>query len=296
MTGDDAGALGLLWGPFAEFGFMRRALVGCIALALSGPALGVFLVLRRMSLTADVIAHGMLPGVAIGFLVGGLSVTAMSFGGLVAGLIVVVGAGALSRATGGREDSTLAGLYLVALALGVAIVSTAGGAVDLTRLLFGSVLGVDDPALLLMAGTAAVTLVWLALAWRPLVLECFDPGHAAATGARGGLWHLSFLGLLTLNVIAAAQAMGTLMAVGLMMLPAAAARFWARSVGGMVYAAVGFAVAAAGAGLLLSFHADLPSGSAIVLCAGGIWAVSMLLGPVDGLLPRLWERRRHLTG
>jgi len=296
VIGDHAGFLGLVWGPFAEFGFMRRALVGCIALALAGAPLGVFLVLRRMSLTADVIAHGMLPGVAIGFLVGGLSVTAMSLGGLAAGLIVVVGAGALSRATGGREDSTLAGLYLVALAAGVAIVSTAGGAVDLARLLFGSVLGVDDAALLLMGGTAVVTLLWLAFAWRPLVLECFDPGHAAASGAHGGLWHLSFLGLLTLNVIAAAQAMGTLMAVGLMMLPAASARFWARSVGGMVYAAVGLALASAVAGLLLSFHLDLPSGSAIVLCAGGGWMASILFGTVDGLLPRWLLRRRHLTG
>lgn len=286
----------LLVGPFAEFGFLRRALVGCIALALSAPPLGVFLVLRRMSLTADVLAHGMLPGVAVGFLVAGLSVTAMSLGGLLAGLAVVVGAGALSRATGGREDSALAGLYLISLALGVAIVSTAGGAVDLSRLLFGSVLGVDDAALWLMAGTAAVTLAWLSFAWRPLVLECFDPGHGAAVRARGGPWHLSFLGLVTLNVIAAAQAMGTLMSVGLMMLPAAAARFLARSIGGMVYAAVGIALASGFGGLVLSFHADLPSGASIVLCAGGAWVLAALFGPVDGIITRRIARSRHLAG
>ncbi|MDT8264334.1 metal ABC transporter permease, partial [Roseomonas sp. DSM 102946] len=120
----------LLFSPFIEFGFLRRALIGCLALSLAAPPLGVFLMLRRMSLSADVLAHGILPGVAAGFWVAGLSVTAMSLGGLVAGLGVALGAGALSRATGGREDATLAALYLLALALGVAMVSVRGGAMD----------------------------------------------------------------------------------------------------------------------------------------------------------------------
>ncbi|WP_082012845.1 metal ABC transporter permease [Belnapia sp. F-4-1] len=281
--------------PFIEYGFLRRALVGCLALSVAAPPLGLFLMLRRMSLTADVLAHGILPGVAAGFLVAGLSLPAMAFGGLVAGLLVAVGAGALSRATGGREDASLAALYLVALAAGVAMVSMRGGAVELTTLLFGSVLGVDDGALLLMAGAATVTLAALALAWRPLVLECFDPGFAQAVGARGALWHLGFLGLVVLNLLAAFQALGTLMAVGLMMLPAIAARHWSRRLGGMAYASVGIAMAASLAGLLLSFHADVPAGPAVVLCAGLAWAVSVLAGPVDGLAARLL-RRRHLSG
>lgn len=285
----------LLWAPFAEFGFLRRALVGCLALSLAAPPLGVFLVLRRMSLTADVLAHGILPGIAAGFLVAGLSVTAMSVGGLLAGLVVAVGAGAISRATGGREDAALAALYLLALALGVTLISTRAGSVELSHLLFGSVLGVDDPALYMMAGIASLTLVALSFAWRPLVLECFDPGFAAAARARGGLWHLLFLVLVVLNVLAAFQALGTLMAVGLMMLPAVAARHWGRSVGGMAYAAVGIALASSLSGLLLSYHLDLPTGPAIVLVAGGAWVVSALAGPVDGILPRLL-RRPHLTG
>lgn len=286
----------LLIAPFAEFGFLRRALVGCLALSVSAPVLGVFLVLRRMSLTADVLAHGALPGVAIGFLLAGLSVPALWFGGLVAGLVVAVGAGALSRATGGREDATLAALYLLALGAGVALISMGGGgAADLSHILFGSVLGVDDAALLLMTGVATLTLVVLAFAWRPLVLECFDPSFAAAAGARGGAWHLAFQALVVLNVLSAFQALGTLMAVGLMMLPAIAARHWAAEVAGMAYAAVGIALAASLAGILLSYHADVPTGPAIVLVAGAAWAVSVLAGPVDGLLPRLL-RRRHLAG
>jgi len=273
---------GFLWGPFLEFGFLRRALVGCLALSVAAPVLGVFLVLRRMSLTADVLAHGILPGIATAFLLAGLSVPALAAGGLLAGLAVALGAGALSRATGGREDASLAALYLVALALGVALVSWRGSAVELTQLLFGSVLGVDDAALLLMAGTATLTLAGLALAWRPLVLECFDSGFAQAVGARGAWWHMGFLALVVLNLLAAFQALGTLMSVGLMMLPAIAARHWARSVGGMAYAACGIAAAASVAGLLLSFHADLPAGPAVVLAAGLAWAASVVAGPVDG--------------
>lgn len=284
-----------LFGPFIEFGFMRRALVGCLALAVAAPPLGVFLMLRRTSLTAEVLAHGVTPGIALGFLAAGLSVPAMSLGGLVSGLVVAVGAGLLSRATGGREDAALTALYLIALALGVALVSLRGDSADLTHLLFGQVLGVDDPSLLLMAGVATLTLPALALGWRPLALDVFDPGFAAAEGLRGGLWHTLFLALVVLNVLAAFQAMGTLMAVGLMMLPAVASRHWARDLSGLAYAAVGLAVLSAVAGLLASYHLDLPSGPAIVLTAGVLWAVSVLAGPVDGLLVR-WVGRAHLAG
>lgn len=281
--------------PFAEFGFLRRALVGCLALSLSAPPLGVFLMLRRMSLTGDVLAHGILPGVALGFVIAGLWVPALAIGGLVAGLIVALGSGAIARATGGREDAALAGLYLTALAAGVTLISWRGSAVELTQLLFGSVLGVDDTALLLMGGAATLTLLFLAFAWRPLILECFDPSFAQAVGLRGSVWHLGLLALVVINLVAAFQAVGSLMAVGLMMLPAIAARHWAREVGGLVSAAVALALAATLAGLLASYHADLPSGPSIVLVAAALWVVSLVAGPVDGLLAR-HRKRPHLEG
>ena len=100
---------------------------------------------------------------------------------------------------------------------------------------------------------------------------------------------------MVLNLIAAFQALGTLMAVGLMMLPAIAARHWARSIGGMVYAAVGIAMAASVLGLWLSVRLDAPTGPAVVLVAGLAWALSVFCGPVDGLIARWW-RRPHLAG
>lgn len=281
--------------PFAEFGFLRRALVGCLALSLSAPPLGVFLMLRRMSLTGDVLAHGILPGIALGFVLAGLWVPALALGGLVAGLIVAIASGAIARATGGREDAALAAVYLTALAAGVTLISWRGSAVELTQLLFGSVLGVDDTALLLMGGAATLTLLFLAFAWRPLILECFDPSFAQAVGLRGSVWHLGLLALVVINLVAAFQAVGSLMAVGLMMLPAIAARHWAREIGGLVSAAVALALLATLIGLLGSYHADLPSGPAIVLAAAALWVISLISGPVDGLLAR-YRKRPHLEG
>src|SRR6476620_6303145 len=161
--------------PFADFEFMRRALVGIIAIAVGGGPVGVFLMLRRMSLTGDAMAHAILPGAAMGYVVAGLSLPAMSLGGLVAGMIVAVLAGLVARFTDLREDASLAAFYLLSLALGVTIVSLRGSNVDLLHVLFGTVLALDDPALYLLAAIATVTLSTLALIFRPLVLECVDP-------------------------------------------------------------------------------------------------------------------------
>lgn len=266
-----------LLGPFA-FAFMRRALAGCLALSLAAPPLGVFLVIRRMSLTADVLQHGILPGIALGALLGGMSLIAMGAGGLAAGLLVAVMAATLARRTGGGEDSLFAAVYLVALALGVAIAARLPG-LDLTHLLFGSVLGVDRPALLLMTGAAALSLLGLAVIWRPLILESLDPEFLAAHGGGGAAWHAAFMALVVLCVVAGFTALGSLMSVGLMLLPAVAARQLAATLSGQVRAAIVIALAASCLGLLLSFHAELPAGPAILLVAGAIWAATLLRKP-----------------
>ena len=264
----------LLIEPFT-LGFMRRALIGCLALSVAAPPLGLFLVLRRMSLMSDVMQHGVLPGIALGAAFAGLSVWAMGLGGVAAGLAVALLAGWLARGKGAREDSQLAGVYLIALALGVALISAQRG-IDLTHVLFGSVLAVDDPALIAMAGVVTVTLPVLALIWRPLIMDSLDPGFLASTGGKGGLWYSAFLGLVVLCVVAGFVALGTLMSVGLMMLPAIASRHWSASLQGQVRASVVLAVIASIMGLLLSYHTDIPAGPAIVLTAGGLWMLSLL--------------------
>jgi zinc/manganese transport system permease protein len=279
--------------PFVEFSFMRRALVGCLALSLGAPPIGVFLMLRRMSLMGDALSHAVLPGAAIGYLLFGLSLPAMSFGGFIAGLAVALAAGLVARTTLLREDASLAGFYLVSLALGVLIVSIRGSNIDLLHVLFGTVLALDDSALILVAAIATISLTVLAVIYRPLVLECFDPQFLRSASGWSSPTHLIFLVLVVLNLVAGFQALGTLMAVGIMLLPAVTARFWAEDMSGLILVAIGSAFAASCAGLLLSYYANVPTGPAIILLSGAFYLVSMLLGPRGGLVWSLVPRR-HL--
>ena len=279
--------------PFADFAFMRRALVGTLALALGAGPVGVFLMLRRMSLVGDAMAHAILPGAALGYLVGGLSLGWMTAGGLVAGFAVALGAGAVARLTMLREDASLAAFYLVSLALGVTLVSLKGSNVDLLHVLFGTVLALDDAALVLLAAITTITLVALALIYRPLVLECVDPGFLRSVSGAGGATHLAFLALVVLNLVGGFHALGTLLAVGLMMLPAIAARFWTQDITLLIVLATLIGIGSGIAGLLISFHAGLASGPTMILAAGAAYAVSLAVGPEGGLLLRLLPRR-HL--
>ncbi|PKQ03493.1 MAG: zinc ABC transporter permease [Alphaproteobacteria bacterium HGW-Alphaproteobacteria-12] len=276
--------------PFVEYGFMRRSLIACMALALGSGPIGTFLVLRRMSLMGDALSHAILPGAAIGFLAAGLSIWAMSAGGLVAGLTVAVLAGLISRVTALREDASLAGFYLISLALGVLIISTHGSNVDLLHVLFGTILSVTDNALLLIAAIASLTLIVLALIYRPLVIECFDPLFLRATTGGGARYHFIFLVLVVVNLVAGFQALGTLMALGLMMLPAAAARFWAGAVWSLALLSTVVAFFSGLAGLLISYNFNLPSGPSIILSAGLVYLGSILLGTRDSLRTRYFPR------
>ena len=282
-----------LVGPFAEFDFMRRALIGVLALGVGAGPVGVLMMLRRMSLAGDAMAHAILPGAAVGFLAAGLNLFAMTIGGLVAGFAVALGAGAVARATEMKEDAALAAFYLVSLALGVLLVSLRGSNVDLLHVLFGTVLALDDATLLLIVAISSFTLIVLAALWRPMVLESVDPGFLRSVSRAGAPSHLAFLALVVLNLVGGFHALGTLLAVGLMMLPAATARFWARDLSAMVAISVLVACASGVIGLLVSYHTGVPSGPAIILVAGGAYALSVLIGPVGGLLLRL-APRRHL--
>lgn len=283
----------LLIAPFTEFEFMRRALAGVFALALGAGPVGVFLMLRRMSLTGDAMAHAILPGAAVGFLFAGLNLYAMTAGGLAAGLLVAVGAGVVARATGMKEDASLAAFYLISLALGVLIVSLRGSNVDLLHVLFGTVLGIDDATLILIAGIATLTLLTLAVIWRPLVMECVDPTFLASVSRAGGPSHIAFLALVVLNLVGGFHALGTLLAVGLMMLPAATARFFVRDLNALVALSTAIAFAAGAVGLVVSYHLGTPSGPSIILVAGLAYGGAVLLGPIGGLASRI-APRRHL--
>jgi zinc/manganese transport system permease protein len=285
----------LLIAPFADYSFMRRALVGCIVLSAGSAPVGVFLVLRRMSLTGDAMAHAILPGAALGFLIAGLELIPMTIGGIAAGLIVVLLTGLVARSTALREDASLASFYLISLALGVLLVSMRGSSIDLMHVLFGTVLALDNAALIFIAAASCVTLLTLAVILRPLALECADAGFLKGLSPAGGIAHIAFLCLMVINLVAGFQALGTLLSVGIMMLPAICARFWSQSLAGLALAAFLVAALSSLIGLLASYHLSLPSGPAIILTAGGFYVLSVIFGPTEGIAMRFIPRRHRVA-
>jgi len=281
--------------PFAQFGFMQRALAGAVILSISAGPIGVFLMFRRMSLAGDAMAHAILPGAAAGFLVSGLAILPMTIGGFAAGLIVALLAGLVSRLTLQREDTSLAAFYLISLALGVLLVSLRGSNVDLMHVLFGTVLALNNDALLLIGTVSSISLVGLALIWRPLFAECLDPTFLRSVSRAGQPVHLIFLALVVLNLVGGFQALGTLMSVGLMMLPAAAARFWVRSIEAVAGLAVLIGVASSYLGLLLSYHLEVASGPSIILVAGAAYIASLILGRRGVLFSRTQPTRHRIA-
>jgi zinc/manganese transport system permease protein len=274
---------------------MRRSLAAILALALSAGPIGVFLMLRRMSLIGDAMSHAILPGVAIGFLAAGLNVYGMTLGGLVAGLVIALAAGAISRATALQEDASLAVFLLLSLALGVVIVTLEGMDIEqLMTFLFGETSArMSGDKLLVIAVSSTISLLALALIYRPLVLGSVDPGFLRAVSRTDSVAHLIFLALLVLNLVSGFHALGTLLGVGIIIIPAGIARFWTRDLSKMIALAVISALISGYAGLLFAFHAGIPSGPAVTLAAGLLYIGSVVFGPVGGLIWRAFPGR-HL--
>ena len=263
----------LIVAPFESLDFMRAALVACLALALCNGAVGTLLVLRRMSLDGDVLGHAVMPGAALGFLYAGPSPTWLSLGGLASGLAVAALSGLLTGQPA-RRDAGLLVFYLIALALGVVLVAWRGSNVDVMRVLFGTVLAIDQRALLQIATASSAIVLAVAALYRPLAVGAFDPAFLRAVGVRAP-YGAVFAALVVLALVASFQAFGTLLAVGPMLLPAAAARCWGLRVAATMALASGFGFAASVTGLLLSYHGNLPTGPAIVLAAGLLFAISL---------------------
>ena len=276
----------LLIEPFVDYAFMRRALFGAIFLSLIVAPLGIFLILRGLSLVGDAMTHAILPGVALGFFWAGNSILAMLLGGLTTGLMVALMAGVISRHTSLREDASFAAFYLISLSLGVLLISIRGTSVDLVHVLFGSILAISDESLLTTMIISSVSIIVLALIYRPLVLDCFDPVFLRVELGRRSRVFQVYIVLLVGNLVAGFQILGTLMVVGVVILPAIVARFFGRTLGvQLVIAPVGWVVCQY-AGLGISFAYDLPASTIIILLNGILAVLAMLFGPYGSELKR----------
>lgn len=274
--------------PFT-FEFMQRGLASALLLGLSGGLLGVILVLRRLSLLGDALSHSLLPGVALAFFWFGPNPLALFVGALLAGLLTASASAFLSRLTRIKEDAAFGSLFLVFFALGIAVVSTLRTRIDLMHFLFGNILGVSPADLKLSAFASLLTVGGFVAFRRSITLETFDPVFHRATGGWGGLTHLGLLFLVVLNLIAALQAMGVVLALGLFLLPAVTAYLWCDRLKPLFFLSAALAVFGSVLGILVSYHADIASGASIVLLLGAMFLFSALLSPRHGLLAR-WAK------
>lgn len=264
--------MNVLWNffvtPFAEYIFMQKALFSCFLLSLSAVPLGVFLLLRGLSLVGDSLAHGILPGIAIAAIFFGISPIPLFIGGIAAGLVVAFISNRLSDRSIIPEDASFTLIYSLSLAFGVLILFHHGTNTNVLHLLFGSILGVTSVMLLLIAFVCLITIIFLIRFRKLLLMYCFDPLLFAVAGYNHHFLMISFLALVVCNLVASYQAIGTLLALGLMMLPAIAGRMLGTHYRQVFRISTILSFLGCYAGLLLSYHADLPSGPSIIICLG----------------------------
>ena len=252
-----------IFGPF-QYGFMVRALIVSVLVGVMCPILGAYVITRGRAFMGDALAHSVLPGMVVAFLLG----ISPFFAAVPAGIVIAVLMGSVSRRTGISEDTSIGIVFAGMFALGLVMLSTAENVtVDIEDLLLGQVLGVSQTDVYVSVGLTALVLAGLYAFHRQLVYTTFDPIGAEVVGIRTSLVEYVLLALLALVVVIGIQAAGIVLVMAMLITPAAAGYLLARRfVGVMLIGALIGAVSAV-TGLYLSFHADLPSGPAMALVA-----------------------------
>lgn len=269
--------------------FMQRALAASLIVGVLCSVLGCFVVLRAMAFLGDALAHAILPGVAVAYLLG----ADLLAGALVAALAVALGIGLLSRRGAVKEDTAIGILFAAALALGVMLISTVRSyATDLTHILFGNVLGVSGADLWLTGILALTVLGTVLLLYKELLLASFDPVLAHTLRRRPELLRYVMLVLLALTVVVSLQTVGVGLVAAMLVTPAASAYLLTRRLPAMMAVAALIGAASSVSGLYVSYYLDVASGAAVVLIATAVFLVAFVAAPRRGLLARRLAARR----
>lgn len=270
--------------PFVEFDFMLNALISLLCLCCSSPIVGVFLSLKKMSLSGDAISHSILPGVTISFLFFGLSVTALTLGGLIAGLIVIILSSLFSRASTASSDNILTVFYLFSLSLGVLIMSIRGSNLDLLNFLFGNIFAINNETILMLGIITSLTLITIFFISRPLIIEIVDPLFFSSVSKIGGLIDIIFMILVVLNLIASFQAIGTLMGIGIMVIPSISLRFWTNNLFKIIIFSVITALLSSYVALIISFNVNISCSPLIIIILSSFFLLSFIIGKRNGII------------
>lgn len=276
-----------------HYRFVARGMGMALLLGVSGGIVGCVLLLRRIVLMADSFGHSLLPGIGLAYLWLGPGIVSLFTGAVLAGLITSLMSGVVNRLTRLKEDAAFGSLFVLCFALGVALMSKIAAPVDLLHYLFGNILGVTANDLYLVLATTSATVMATCLFYRALLLETFDPAFHRSAGGKSWLTHLGVLAAVVINLVAALQAVGMVLALGLFILPAVTAYLWCERFGAMLVFSGIYGGVFACAGLFVSYHLNLPSGACMVGCLGLGYVVSLVVSPRHGLLGRMLRRHRH---
>ncbi|MBN8709260.1 MAG: manganese ABC transporter permease [Verrucomicrobia bacterium 61-8] len=276
-----------------QYEFMQRALVACVLIGFTNGFIGAFVVLRRLALMADALSHSLLPGLAIAAMLVGLSTAGLLLGGLLAAFFVAIGGHLIARSSRVKDETAIASLYIIAFALGVAIIKFAHVKVSLDHFLFGNILGIANSDLWTSFAVSAIVLLCLVILHRPLLLALFEPSVAKTQGVAVD-WLLGLIiVLIVLTMVSSLQAVGVLLSLGLMVLPAATIYLLSDSYSKMSWCGGLLGASGAVAGLILSYWTNIPSGPAIIMVLGTVFLAAYLFSPKYGIIIR-HLKARHL--
>lgn len=276
-----------------EYEFIQRALLASVALGISCGLIGVYIMLRRMSLIGDALAHAVLPGIVIGFMIAGKSEWVMFLGAVVSGIITSVLIGFLNRNSIIKEDTSIGIIFTGAFALGILLISQLKGVhLDLSSYLFGDILGVSTGDLILSFTITFVILVCVVLFYKQLLITSFDPTLAITIGIPISVIHYGLMTLLSMSIVTGLQSVGVVLLVAMLITPAATAYLLTKSLKKMLVLSVITAIVASVSGLYISYHFNLSSGASIVLTSVLFFSAAFVLSPEGGLLIRYLSKTK----
>jgi ABC-type Mn2+/Zn2+ transport system permease subunit len=265
------------------YGFMQRGMLAAMLVGVLCAIVGCYVVLRSMAFLGDALAHAVLPGVAIAYLMG----TNLTVGALVAAVAVALLISFFSRQGAIKEDTAIGIVFAAALALGVALISSVRTyAVDLSHIMFGNVLGVSPADLWLIAGIGAAVLLTVLAFYRQFLVVAFDPVLAATQRLPVERLRLLLLLLIALTIVVSLQTVGVALVAAMLVTPGATAYLLTRRLPAMMAVAALIGAVSSISGLYLSYYINIASGAAVVLVATAIFTVIFLAAPGRGMLWR----------
>lgn len=272
-----------------QYGFMQRGLAAAVIIGILCAVIGCYVVLRSMAFLGDALAHAILPGVAIAYLLGG----SLLIGALVAAIVVALSIGFFSRGGTIREDTAIGVLFAAALSLGVALISSIRTyAVDLSHILFGNILGVSPSDLWSVSLLSGIVFFTLIALYRPFLVVSFDPVLAKTLRLPAeGLRNLMLI-LLAITIVVSMQTVGIGLVAAMLVTPAAAAYLLTRRLPTMMIVSAAIGAISSITGLYLSYYLNIASGAAIVLVATLFFLLAFFFAPGRGMAWKTWRARQ----